>query len=589
MDTLLHTDDSPIITENVSEGGEKINPLMEIINNEAVSFSDRETSRFRQEMANLEVRRVTLIKAMEFLADAGFVEFGGKSNLPTTFENFKEVLLQIISKNNPDYNTSPEVRMRAQREVKIMLDLARDAINVESTMKTTGGSQSFISTATRGVYGIGLSAAGVTITIGDMVQMIAGTLSSAPPFSKGIRILVRSMREVFDKDSELAQALGLSNVLLDTKTKTRLSEIIGGTQDDVIGDVGFVRRVFMVLTGLAENLTFRGEFAGLEVLPEILTVDGIMNIFRKTNILSFYQILFNNLDDIIRVNDALKKGLSMEDALKRASVQIEPAFLKFVNGRLTQEDFLRLQKWRATGDSELRTVNGITFPVGPSPESIRLRAAADIWASKVAGFNPTESETPRGVRENDLFSAFLAFARFGMSVGRDTASNAGQGSGRFAAFVFGSLLSGALLEMFVRDLVVFGPQQTLEKWSRETDTPKELTNFAIRVFERTGILGASGDLVHFLNAITFGNPQEARMAAKQAFTPPVLGLFEDAARVLNILSKKAQGGVLTQSEINLIRRITVVTNYMPVRIIFDLFGHPTPLPQQIGQKKKNGK
>lgn len=301
-----------------------------------------------------------------------------------------------------------------------------------------------------------------------------------------------------------------------------------------------------------------------------MSMDGITRGLRRLAIIGHYRWFYDRLDDWVKVSDAvgLKIYDNVADAIAAVDLKhsIDPGDFATINSFMDADQLRRLAARRAAGEG-IEMIEGVpVFNLNDADEGA-LRNFLDHVAQFEATTTPTVGTIPLSVQRAPIMKIFWQFLSFSTAFGNQNVMLTRLRTGSIQGLMMGAIMGAAMFDLFTRDALFHNFDTAVDRWRDETKSPERIARYMSEVIARTGYLNIADRAVTGIMDMTFGDAFERRLAPEHAVIPPALGYGEDLIRALGALPRAIGPGELSRSERELMRRVTVLSNMLPVRVL----------------------
>lgn len=301
-----------------------------------------------------------------------------------------------------------------------------------------------------------------------------------------------------------------------------------------------------------------------------MSMDGITRGLRRLAIIGHYRWFYDRLDDWVKVSDAvgLKIYDTVADAIAAVDLKhsIDPGDFATINSFMDADQLRRLAARRAAGEG-IEMIEGVpVFNLNDADEGA-LRNFLDHVAQFEATTTPTVGTIPLSVQRAPIMKIFWQFLSFSTAFGNQNVMLTRLRTGSIQGLMMGAIMGAAMFDLFTRDALFHNFDTAVDRWRDETKSPARIARYMSEVIARTGYLNIADRAVTGIMDMTFGDAFERRLAPEHAVIPPALGYGEDLIRALGALPRAIGPGELSRSERELMRRVTVLSNMLPVRVL----------------------
>lgn len=319
------------------------------------------------------------------------------------------------------------------------------------------------------------------------------------------------------------------------------------------------------------ELATSGKLLGkpVPVLRQV-SMDGITRGLRRLAIIGHYRWFYNRLDDWVKISDAMRTNQygTPAEAIRGLDLQhtIEPGDWTTISSFIDNEQLRRLAERRIAGDG-IEMIEGTPVFNANTTDEGALRNFLDHVAQYEATTTPTVGTIPLSVQQNPMLQVFWQFMNFSTAFGNQNVMLTRLRSGVLQGSMMGAIMGAAMFDLFTRDALFHDWDTAVDRWKDDTRTVGRTARYLSEVIARTGYLNIADLAVKGLMDFSFGDAFERRLAPEHAVIPPALGYGEDLIRALGTIPRALGPGELTRSERELLRRVTVVSNMLPLRIL----------------------
>lgn len=365
-------------------------------------------------------------------------------------------------------------------------------------------------------------------------------------------------------------------------------------REGLLEEGGFAETIFHSIFTTSEHiakLMTEGKIGDYRI-PALnrTTMDGITRAIRRVSVMGHHKWFmlrvedFAALDSIVRTGEVGDFFPEIGDDLRGQDWTGKmPQLIKELKKRgaisheVNVEDYGTVKQFldspqleemaRRFRDGEgMDVVGGTRIWTGTNEEVNSYRAMLDHIALYESTTTPTAGTKPLSTAGNAPMRMLMQFMNFGLAFSGQNAQLQRVRSSQSSMTMMGLLVGASMFDFFARDVVFHDWETAQDRWENDTQGDR-LVKYIHDVIGRTGFTGMADRFTNIPISLMFGDPIEQQMAAQFALIPPAMGYGSDFIRAASLLPDIIGPGELSRGQREIVRRATVLGNWLPLRQI----------------------